>query len=99
MRINGIEKKTNMTAEEIEELVEKSPYYKATSNDVDWMEKVRMQGAVQKWVDHSISVTINLPSDVTEELVGKLYVEAWMAGCKGCTVYRDGSRNNVCLLP
>lgn len=95
MRINGIEKKDNMTAEEIEELVKKSPYYKATSNDVDWMEKVRMQGAVQKWVDHSISVTINLPSDVTEELVGKLYVEAWMAGCKGCTVYRDGSRNNV----
>ena len=95
MKVNGIEPKKNMTAEEIDELVKRSPYYKATSNDVDWMEKVRMQGAVQKWVDHSISVTINLPSDVTEELVGQLYVEAWKAGCKGCTVYRDGSRNNV----
>lgn len=95
MRVNGIERKENMSAEEIEELVMKSPYYKATSNDVDWLEKVRMQGAVQKWVDHSISVTINLPSDVTESLVGDLYVEAWKAGCKGCTVYRDGSRNNV----
>ncbi|MDE5644569.1 MAG: adenosylcobalamin-dependent ribonucleoside-diphosphate reductase [Muribaculaceae bacterium] len=95
MRVNGIEVKRNMTPEEIDELVARSPYYKATSNDVDWLEKVRMQGAVQKWVDHSISVTINLPSDVTEELVNRLYVEAWKAGCKGCTVYRDGSRNNV----
>ena len=95
MRVNGIEVKRNLSAEEIERLVEKSPYYKATSNDVDWMEKVRMQGAVQKWVDHSISVTINIPNDVSEELVGSLYVEAWRAGCKGCTVYRDGSRNNV----
>lgn len=95
MKINGHEVKRNMTAEEIDELVKKSPYYKATSNDVDWVEKVKMQGAVQKWVDHSISVTINLPNDVSEELVGQLYVEAWKAGCKGCTVYRDGSRNNV----
>lgn len=95
MRINGIEVKENMSAEEIDELVKKSPYYKATSNDVDWLEKVRMQGAVQKWVDHSISVTINLPNTVSEQLVGDLYVEAWKAGCKGCTVYRDGSRNNV----
>ena len=95
MKINGIEPKKNMSADEIEELVKRSPYYKATSNDVNWMEKVRMQGEVQKWVDHSISVTINLPNDVTEELVGDLYVEAWKAGCKGCTVYRDGSRNNV----
>lgn len=95
MSANGIEARQDLSAEEIEELVKKSPYYKATSNDVDWMEKVRMQGAIQKWVDHSISVTINLPSDVTEELVGQLYVEAWKAGCKGCTVYRDGSRNNV----
>ena len=95
MRINGIEPKKNMTQEEVDELVKKSPYYKATSNDIDWMEKVRMQGAVQKWVDHSISVTINLPADVSEELVGDLYMEAWKAGCKGCTVYRDGSRNNV----
>lgn len=95
MRVNDIEVKKNKSADEIEELVKKSPYYKATSNDVDWLEKVRMQGAVQKWVDHSISVTINLPSNVTEQLVGELYVEAWKAGCKGCTVYRDGSRNNV----
>lgn len=95
MRVNGLEVKKNMTADEIDELIKKSPYYRATSNDVDWLEKVRMQGAVQKWVDHSISVTINLPGDVTEELVGSLYMEAWKAGCKGCTVYRDGSRNNV----
>ena len=95
MKINGIQPKDNMTAEEIEQLVMKSPYYKATSNDVDWMEKVRMQGAIQKWVDHSISVTINLPNDVSEELVEKLYTEAWKSGCKGCTVYRDGSRSNV----
>ena len=95
MRTRGIEPRRNMTAEEIDALVAQSPYYKATSNDVDWMEKVRMQGAVQKWVDHSISVTINLPADTTEEMVGKLYTEAWRAGCKGCTVYRDGSRNNV----
>ena len=95
MEINGIQKKENLTSEEIDALVEKSPYYKATSNDVDWMEKVRMQGAIQKWVDHSISVTINLPQDVSEELVEQLYSEAWKSGCKGCTVYRDGSRNNV----
>ena len=95
MRVNGIEAKKNMTAEEIDELVAKSPYYKATANDIDWMAKVRMQGAIQKWVDHSISVTINLPADVSEELVNHLYVEAWKAGCKGCTVYRDGSRDNV----
>lgn len=95
MRINGHEPKKNMSAQEIEELVALSPYYKASSNEIDWVEKVHMQGAVQKWVDHSISVTINLPNDVSEDLVGRLYVEAWKAGCKGCTVYRDGSRNNV----
>ena len=95
MEINGIEPKENLSSEEIDELVKKSPYYKATSNDVDWLEKVRMQGAIQKWVDHSISVTINLPNDVSEELVNKLYIEAWKSGCKGCTVYRDGSRSNV----
>jgi ribonucleoside-diphosphate reductase alpha chain len=83
------------TTTEIDELVEKSPYYKATANDVDWLEKVHMQGAIQKWVDHSISVTINLPNDVSEELVGQLYEEAWRCGCKGCTVYRDGSRTGV----
>jgi ribonucleoside-diphosphate reductase alpha chain len=82
---------------EIDELVAKSPYYKATSNDVDWLQKVRMQGRVQKWVDHSISVTINLPNDVSEDLVGDLYMEAWKSGCKGCTVYRDGSRAGVLI--
>ncbi|WP_279162865.1 adenosylcobalamin-dependent ribonucleoside-diphosphate reductase [Muribaculum intestinale] len=95
METNGIERRDNYTQEELNALVEKSPYFRATANDVDWLEKVRMQGRVQKWVDHSISVTINLPADVTEELVGKLYVEAWRAGCKGCTVYRDGSRSGV----
>lgn len=83
------------TADEVDALIKKSPYYHATANDVDWLAKVRMQGAIQKWVDHSISVTINLPNDVSEELVGKLYEEAWRCGCKGCTVYRDGSRGNV----
>jgi ribonucleoside-diphosphate reductase alpha chain len=83
------------TSEEVEAMIEKSPYYKATSNDVDWLQKVRMQGRVQKWVDHSISVTINLPNEVDEELVNQLYVEAWKSGCKGCTVYRDGSRSGV----
>lgn len=95
MNVNGIEVKDNLTPEELYELVSRSPYYKATANDVDWLEKVRMQGAIQKWVDHSISVTINLPNDVSEELVAELYAEAWRSGCKGCTVYRDGSRNNV----
>lgn len=95
MQACGIPVRKNMSPEEINDLVSRSPYHKATANDVDWLEKVRMQGAVQKWVDHSISVTINLPADVSEELVGALYVEAWRAGCKGCTVYRDGSRNNV----
>nr|WP_305276927.1 adenosylcobalamin-dependent ribonucleoside-diphosphate reductase [uncultured Muribaculum sp.] len=95
MEVNDIERKDSYTQEELDALVARSPYYKATSNDVDWMEKVRMQGRVQKWVDHSISVTINLPSDVTEDLVNRLYVEAWRSGCKGCTVYRDGSRSGV----
>jgi len=85
------------TPEEMEELIMNSPYYKATANDVDWMQKVKMQGRIQKWVDHSISVTINLPSDVNEELVGQLYMEAWRSGCKGCTVYRDGSRSGVLI--
>jgi len=95
MEVNGYDTTKNYSNEEITKLVEKSPYYKATSNDVDWVQKVRMQGKVQKWVDHSISVTVNLPNDATEELVGKLYVEAWKSGCKGCTVYRDGSRAGV----
>ncbi len=95
MEVNGYSTTKNYSHEELDELVKKSPYYKATSNDVDWLSKVRMQGAVQKWVDHSISVTINLPSTVTKELVGDLYVEAWKSGCKGVTVYRDGSRAGV----
>ncbi|MBC5641967.1 adenosylcobalamin-dependent ribonucleoside-diphosphate reductase [Parabacteroides segnis] len=97
MQANGYSVIKKYTQEEIDELVAKSPYYKATSNDVDWLQKVRMQGRIQKWVDHSISVTINLPSDASEELVDSLYVEAWKCGCKGCTVYRDGSRSGVLL--
>ncbi|MBO8438642.1 MAG: adenosylcobalamin-dependent ribonucleoside-diphosphate reductase [Bacteroidetes bacterium] len=97
MQVNGYEKKERYTPEEIERLIQDSPYYKAASNDVDWIQKVRMQGRVQKWVDHSISVTINLPADVSEELVGNLYVEAWRSGCKGCTVYREGSRSGVLI--
>ncbi len=97
MQTHGIEVRNDYTQEQIEDLVKRSPYYKATSNDVDWLNKVRMQGAVQKWVDHSISVTINLPNDISEEMVGKLYVEAWRSGCKGCTVYRDGSRSGVLI--
>lgn len=97
MEVNGIETEKEYSQEELDKIVKKSPYYKATSNDVDWLSKVRLQGAVQKWVDHSISVTINLPNDVPEELVGKLYLEAWKVGCKGVTVYRDGSRSGVLL--
>ena len=97
MKINGYDPDKRYTQEEIDELVAKSPYYKATSNDVDWLMKVKMQGRIQKWVDHSISVTINLPNNVDEELVNRLYVEAWRSGCKGCTVYRDGSRAGVLL--
>ena len=95
MNINNIPVRRNYTQEELNAIVERSPYYKATANDVDWVNKVKMQGEVQKWVDHSISVTINLPNDISEEMVGKLYVEAWRSGCKGCTVYRDGSRTGV----
>ena len=84
-----------MKTTELNEIVKKSPYNGASSNDVDWVEKVKMQGRIQKWVDHSISVTINLPSDVTEDLVAKVYQTAWESGCKGCTVYRDGSRDGV----
>jgi ribonucleoside-diphosphate reductase alpha chain len=97
MEINGHELKSNYPEADLDELIAKSPYYKATSNDVDWMNKVRMQGKIQKWVDHSISVTINLPADADEELVGKLYFEAWKSGCKGVTVYRDGSRSGVLI--
>ena len=95
MNINNIPVRRDYTQEELNAIVARSPYHKATANDVDWVNKVRMQGEVQKWVDHSISVTINLPNDISEEMVGKLYVEAWRSGCKGCTVYRDGSRTGV----
>ena len=97
MEAQGYNPARRYTQEEVDALVEKSPYYKATSNDVDWLMKVKMQGRIQKWVDHSISVTINLPNDVDEELVNRLYVEAWKSGCKGCTVYRDGSRSGVLI--
>ena len=97
MRVNGIDTDKRYSQEEIDGLIARSPYYKATANDVDWLMKVRMQGAIQKWVDHSISVTINLPNNVDEALVNRLYVEAWKSGCKGCTVYRDGSRSGVMI--
>ena len=97
MKVNGIDTEKRYSQEEIDELVERSPYYKATANDVDWLMKVKMQGAIQKWVDHSISVTVNLPNDVDEGLVNRLYVEAWRSGCKGCTIYRDGSRSGVMI--
>ncbi|NPA67873.1 MAG: adenosylcobalamin-dependent ribonucleoside-diphosphate reductase [Chlorobi bacterium] len=97
MEVNGIdtENAKSLGNEEIQELVKKSPYYKATSNDVDWIKKVQLQGKVQKWVDHSISVTVNLPNNVSVDLVGEVYTEAWKSGCKGVTVYRDGSRDGV----
>ena len=97
MKVNGYDTEKRYTQAEIDELVAKSPYYKATANDVDWLMKVKMQGAIQKWVDHSISVTVNLPNNVDEELVNRLYVEAWRSGCKGCTIYRDGSRSGVMI--
>ncbi|MDE5857556.1 MAG: adenosylcobalamin-dependent ribonucleoside-diphosphate reductase, partial [Muribaculaceae bacterium] len=97
MNINNIPVHQEYSQDELDELIAKSPYHGATSNDVDWVEKVKMQGRVQKWVDHSISVTINLPADVSEDLVEQLYAEAWKSGCKGCTVYRDGSRSGVLI--
>ena len=95
MKVNGYDVDKQYTQEELDEIVAKSPYFHATSNDVDWLMKVKMQGRIQKWVDHSISVTINLPATATEELVSQLYFEAWQSGCKGCTIYRDGSRSGV----
>jgi len=99
LEINGYDVTEVMKYDDakLQVIVAKSPYYKATSNDVDWVSKVRMQGEVQKWVDHSISVTINLPTHATEDLVGQLYVTAWQSGCKGVTVYREGSRSGVLL--
>lgn len=97
METNGYSTTKKYSNEELDELISKSPYYKATANDVDWLQKVKMQGRIQKWIDHSISVTINLPNDVSEDLVNQLYIEAWKSGCKGCTVYRDGSRSGVLI--
>ena len=97
MEAKGYDTAKKYTQEEIDAMVAESPYHKATANDIDWLKKVQMQGRIQKWVDHSISVTINLPADVSEELVNDLYVEAWKCGCKGCTVYRDGSRSGVLI--
>ena len=97
MEVNGFQLKRNYSNEELDELIAKSPYYKASSNDIDWLSKIRMQGQIQKWVDHSISVTINLPEEATEELVNKLYFAAWESGCKGVTVYREGSRTGVLI--
>ncbi|HMN33045.1 MAG TPA: adenosylcobalamin-dependent ribonucleoside-diphosphate reductase [Chitinophagaceae bacterium] len=97
MEVNQYDTTINYSNEEINDLIEKSPYYKATSNDVDWLSKVKMQGAIQKWVDHSISVTINIPNEASEELVNQLYMTAWEEGCKGVTVYRDGSRSGVLI--
>ena len=97
MEVNGIDSTKRYSQEEIDSLVSRSTHYKVTVNDVDWLMKVKMQGAIQKWVDHSISVTVNLPNDVDEALVNKLYVEAWRSGCKGCTIYRDGSRSGVMI--
>ena len=97
MKANGYDVEKNYTQEELDELLARSPYHKATANDVDWVEKVRMQGAIQKWVDHSISVTVNLPNDITEEVVNEIYITAWKSGCKGCTIYRDGSRSGVMI--
>jgi ribonucleoside-diphosphate reductase alpha chain len=96
-QVNGydVKKIKNYSQDEIDEIVKKSPYNKATAQDIDWVAKVKMQGAMQKWVDHSISVTVNLPSDITEAMVAEVYKTAWECGCKGITVYRDGSRSGV----
>jgi ribonucleoside-diphosphate reductase alpha chain len=97
LKVNNIdvEKVVHMKDQELQDVIRQSPFYKATANDVDWVEKVHMQGAVQKWVDHSISVTVNVPNNATEDLVGKIYLTGWESGCKGITVYRDGSRSGV----
>ena len=95
MKKNNIDTTKRYSQVEIDNIVARSPYAKATSNDIDWVAKVQMQGRIQKWVDHSISVTINLPNNVDEKLVNELYITAWKCGCKGCTVYRDGSRAGV----
>ena len=99
LEINGydISRLQSISEEELDEWLKASPYYKATANDIDWVAKVKMQGAIQKWVDHSISVTVNLPNEVSEELVADVYRTAWESGCKGITVYRDGCRDGVLI--
>ncbi len=97
LEINGynVEEVQSYSSEKLDAIIAQSPYYKATANDVDWIEKVKLQGAIQKWVDHSISVTVNIPNEATEELVDKIFYTAWKVGCKGITIYRDGSRSGV----
>ena len=97
LEVNGynVEEVKNYNDEQLQEIINKSPYYKATANDIDWVSKVKMQGEMQKWVDHSISVTVNIPAETTEELVSQIYLTAWECGCKGMTIYRDGSRTGV----
>merc|ERR1711916_120849 len=97
LEANGYDPKEVATweQEELQKIIEKTPYHKATSNDVDWVAKVEMQGAIQKWVDHSISVTVNVPNDISEEMVATIYQRGWETGCKGMTIYRDGSRSGV----
>ncbi len=97
LNINGydVNQVAKMSEDELKKIIEKSPYFGACANDVDWVEKVKLQGAVQKWVDHSISVTVNVPNECTEELVSQIYQTGWESGCKGITVYRDGSRSGV----
>ena len=99
LEINGYDTTNlqNVSETELDKMLKASPYYHATANDIDWVAKVKMQGAIQKWVDHSISVTVNLPNDVSEELVADVYRTAWECGCKGITVYRDGCRTGVLL--
>jgi len=97
MEVNGHDIHRKYSQQELDELIKLSPYHKAASNDVDWLSKIRMQGRIQKWVDHSISVTINMPEDVNEDLVNQVYFEAWKSGCKGVTVYREGSRSGVLI--
>jgi len=97
LKINGYnaEEVMSMKDADLNKIIEKSPYFKATSADIDWVAKVKMQGAIQKWVDHSISVTVNIPKETSKEIVREIYETAWKSGCKGCTIYRDGSRNGV----
>lgn len=99
LQINGydVDKVKKLPVDELDKIIATSPYFKGTANDVDWVQKVKMQGAIQKWVDHSISVTVNVPEDTSVEMVRQIYLTAWEEGCKGCTIYRDGSRSGVLI--